>query len=122
MITMDMNKEIIKKRDRGVSVTDICRIYRKSSSTICTILKQKDNIIAVDWSKGVTRITKNCLPITDDVEKLLVLINEKQMQGDTINEPIACEKARQLYADLPEKTPRRSTDEDTQRLVRKIQE
>jgi len=101
MITLEMKKEIIEKRDRGVSVIYICLMYRKSSSTTCTILKQKDKILVVSPSKGVTWIIKNRPPIIDDVEKLLLVwINENQMQGDTIN-------------DLLEKTPRMSTDEDT---------
>ena len=73
MIKLEMKKGIIEKRDRGVSVTYRCQMYRKSSSTICTILKQKDKILAVDPSKCVTRITRNRPPITDDVEKLLLV-------------------------------------------------
>ena len=89
-----MNKEIIEKRDRDVSVTDLCRM---SFSTKCTILKQKDKILAFDLSKGLTMISKNRPPIIDDVEKLLLIwIKENHMQGDTINEPIICEKAQQL--------------------------
>ena len=77
-------------------------MYHKSSSTIYTILKQNDKILAVDPSK-------NRPPIIDNVEKLLLIwINEKQMQGNTI----ICEKARQLYADLFKNMQRMSTDED----------
>jgi len=86
MIKLEVNNEIVEKRDRGVSVTDLCRMYRRSSSTICTILKRKDKLLVVDPSNGVTIITKKRSPIIDDVEKLLLVwINEKQMQGDTIN-------------------------------------
>ncbi|KAK2148380.1 hypothetical protein LSH36_501g08032 [Paralvinella palmiformis] len=59
MMTLEMKKEIIETRDRGVSVTDLCRRYRQPSWTIFTILKPKDKILAVDPSKGMTRITKN---------------------------------------------------------------
>ena len=50
-ITLEMKKENIKKRDRGVNVTDLCPMYRESSLTICIILKQKDKVLAVDPSK-----------------------------------------------------------------------
>ena len=78
-----------------MSVTDL---YRKSFSTICTIPKQKDKIVAVDQSK-------NRPPIIDNVEKLLLVWrNEKQMQGDTINEPIICEKMpKRTYITTEEK-------------------
>ena len=58
MITPEI-KEITEKCHQGVSVTDLWRMYRKSSSTICTILKQKDKVLSVDPPKGVPSICKN---------------------------------------------------------------
>ena len=113
MITLEIKKEIIQKHERGVSVSDLSRMYNKASSTISTILKQKDKIMAVEASKGVSRITKNRPPIIEDVEKLLLVwINEKQLRGDSVGESIICEKARVLHADLLKKQPGTGSEED----------
>ncbi|PNF34252.1 hypothetical protein B7P43_G17273 [Cryptotermes secundus] len=64
---------------------------------ICTILKNKDKIKETDASKGVTRIFTQRLRILDDVERLLLIwINEKQLQGDSINVNIICEKKNEV--------------------------
>ncbi|PNF29464.1 hypothetical protein B7P43_G04543 [Cryptotermes secundus] len=105
-ITLELKRKIIEKRERGVSVADLARTYNRSTSTICTILKNKDKIKEIDASKGVTRISAQRLRVLDDVERLLLIwINEKQLQGDTINENIICEKAKVMFADLVKKTP-----------------
>ena len=44
--------------------------------------------------------------IMDEVEKLLlILIREKELDGDSISEGIICEKALPVYADLIAETP-----------------
>ncbi|CAL7938614.1 unnamed protein product [Xylocopa violacea] len=112
-ITVQMKREIIEKRERGVNVADLARTYNRSTSTICTILKNKDKIKEVDASKGVTRISTQRLRILDDVERLLLRwINEKQLQGDAINENIICQKAKAIFADLVKRTPGSSTSEE----------
>ena len=42
-ITVELKKEIIAKHERGVRVTDLAKEYGRSSSTICTILKRKED-------------------------------------------------------------------------------
>ena len=57
----------------------------------CKILKNKEVIKAADVGKGVT--------VLEGVEKLLfVWISEKELAGDSVNETIICEKARQLHS------------------------
>lgn len=112
-ITIEMKHQIIEKRERGVSVADLARTYNRSTSTISTILKNKEKIKEIDASQGVTRISAQRSRILDDVERLLLIwINEKQLQGDTINENIICEKAKMIFADLIQKTPGSSTAEE----------
>ncbi|PNF22690.1 hypothetical protein B7P43_G07148 [Cryptotermes secundus] len=72
-ITIEMKCKIIEKRERGVSVADLARTYNRSTSTICTILRNKDNIKEIDASKGVTRISTKRLCILEDVERLLLI-------------------------------------------------
>lgn len=60
MITMEVKKEMIEKHERGMRVADIARFYNKSTSTICTILKKKEEIKGLDATKGVTRESKQC--------------------------------------------------------------
>ena len=63
MMSMEIKHEIIEKHERGVRVSDLARQYDRSTSTICTILKQKDAIKAVNPSKGITIISKlRCSP------------------------------------------------------------
>lgn len=111
-ITIELKHEIIKKREEGASVADLARIYNRPSSTICTILKNKDKIKDIDAPVGISRISTKRSHILDNVEKLLLLwINEKQMHGETINQYIICDKAKTIYADLIRTMPESSTME-----------
>nr|XP_034983735.1 tigger transposable element-derived protein 1-like [Zootoca vivipara] len=47
-ITLEMKKEIIRKHDGGVRVTDLAREYRRNPSTIGTTLKMREKILATD--------------------------------------------------------------------------
>ena len=112
-------KEIIGKHERGLGVADLAKLYGRSSSTICTILK-KEEIKKLDVAKGVTMITKQCPNLLEDVEKLLLVwINEKQLKGDSVSEGITCTKAKALYVDLVRMTPgtvKRSVDNVRKRM------
>ncbi|KAM9457775.1 tigger transposable element-derived protein 1-like isoform 1-T1 [Clarias gariepinus] len=113
MITLELKKEIIKKRDRGMRVSDLARFYKKSTSTICGILKKKEEIIRLDAAKGVTRVSKQRPPALEDVEKLLLVwVNEKHLAGDNVTENLICEKAKALYADLVKNQPCTSTENE----------
>lgn len=112
-ITIQTKRKIIEKSERGVSVAELARLYNRSTSTICTILKNKDKFKEIDASKGVTRISTQRLRILDDVERLLLIwIQEKQSQGDIVNENIICEKARVIFGDLVKKTPSSTPEEE----------
>ncbi|GFS79232.1 tigger transposable element-derived protein 1 [Nephila pilipes] len=84
MMSIELKREIIEKHEQGVRVVDLSRQYGRSTSMICTVLKQKESI------KSVT---------------------EKQLQGDTLTQTIICEKARAIYGDLLKQTPQTSIDE-----------
>ncbi|GAA6084930.1 zinc finger homeobox protein 4-like isoform X1 [Tachysurus ichikawai] len=104
MMTMEIKHEIVDKYERGARVSDLARVYDRPTSTICTILKQKDVIKNLNPSKGVTIISKLRSNINDEMEKLLLLwIKEKQMSGDTTTETTICEKASLIYGDLKKK-------------------
>ncbi|UYV75956.1 hypothetical protein LAZ67_13001921 [Cordylochernes scorpioides] len=106
IITMEAKREMIEKHERGMRVTEIARFYKKSTSTICTILKKKKELSELDAAKGVTRLSKQRPRLLEEVEKLiLVWINEKQLAGDTITQNLICEKAKALYAELGSKIP-----------------
>ncbi|XP_034989663.1 tigger transposable element-derived protein 1-like [Zootoca vivipara] len=100
-ITVVMKKEIIRKHDDGMRVTDLAREYGRNTSTIGTILKMREKILAMDAAKGVTRIMPNRPAVLEEVEKLLLIwMKEKQRAGDTVTEAVICEKAKALHADL----------------------
>ena len=101
---MEMKHEIIEKHERGVRVMDLARQYDRSTSTICTILKQKDAIKKVTPAKGTTIISKLRTSIHDEMERLLLLwIREKELAGDSVSETIISEKAIAIYRDLKRK-------------------
>ncbi|XP_033001754.1 tigger transposable element-derived protein 1-like [Lacerta agilis] len=105
-VTLEMKKEIIRKHDGGMRVTDLAREYGRNPSTIGTILKMREKILATDVAKGVTRIFKNRPAVLEEVEKLLLIwLKEKQRAGDTVTEAVICEKAKALHADLVRQQP-----------------
>lgn len=113
MITVEVKKEIIEMHEQGMRVADIARFYNKSTSTICTVLKKKEEIKGLDAAKGVTRVSKRRPRVLEDVEKLLLVwINEKQQAGDILNDNFICEKAKNLYTDLVSNLPVTSTEND----------
>ncbi|XP_072846907.2 major centromere autoantigen B [Pogona vitticeps] len=110
-ITLEMKKEIIRKHNRGMQVIDLAREYRRNPSTISTILKMREKILATDVAKGVTRIMKNWPAVLEEVEKLLLIwMQEKQRVGDRVTEAVICEKAKALYADLVQQAPGASAE------------
>ena len=60
----------MKKDDRGLRVADPAKLHGHSSSTICTILKKKEEIKKVDVAKGLTKQHPNLVYV---VEKLLLV-------------------------------------------------
>ena len=42
MIMVEVKKEIIEKYEQGMQVAEIARFYKKSTLTICSILKKKE--------------------------------------------------------------------------------
>ncbi|GBO46618.1 Tigger transposable element-derived protein 1 [Araneus ventricosus] len=111
MMSIELKREIIEKNEQGVRVADLARQYGRSTSTICTVLKQ-ELIKSITPAKGVTMISKLWSSLHEKMEKLLIVwVTEKQLKGDTLTQDIICEKARTIYGDLLNQTPRISTDE-----------
>ncbi|XP_039608438.1 uncharacterized protein LOC120528359 [Polypterus senegalus] len=105
-IEIELKKKIIEKYEHGVRVTDLATEFKKSKSTISTILKQKDAIKAADVAKGVTVLTKQRPQVLEEVEKLLLSwLSEKQLAGDIVSEAMSCEKARKIHGDLLQHYP-----------------
>ncbi|GBM81699.1 Tigger transposable element-derived protein 1 [Araneus ventricosus] len=112
MMSIELKREIIEKNEQGVRVPDLARQYGRSTSTICTVLKQKESIKGIAPAKGVTIISKLRSSLHEKMEKLLMVwVTEKQLKGHTLTQGIICEKARAIYGDLLNRTPRTSTDE-----------
>ena len=58
-------------------------------------------IQAANVAKGSKVISKERPLIIEEVDELfLVLINEKQLKGDSLSEAFICEKALDIYGDL----------------------
>ncbi|GFT68133.1 tigger transposable element-derived protein 1 [Nephila pilipes] len=112
MMSIELKREIIEKHEQGVRVVDLSRQYGRSTSMICTVLKQKESIKGVTPAKGLTIISKLRTSLHENMEKLLMVLGiEKQLQGDTLTQTIICKKARAIYGDLLKQTPQTSIDE-----------
>ncbi|XP_066231912.1 zinc finger MYM-type protein 1 isoform X2 [Saccopteryx leptura] len=116
MMSIEVKQEIIKKHERGVRVIELARLYNRSSSTICTILKQKDAIKSANTVKRTTVLSQLRTNIHEEMEKLLLVwVKEKELAGDTVTETEICKKARIIYSNLKKKEPSTSKEaaEDT---------
>uniref|UniRef100_A0A5F8G8Y5 HTH CENPB-type domain-containing protein n=1 Tax=Monodelphis domestica TaxID=13616 RepID=A0A5F8G8Y5_MONDO len=112
MMSMKLKQEIIKKYERGVRVSDLAKEYDRSTSTICTILKQKELLKVITPAKGIKIISKLRTSVHEEMERLLLVwLMEKQLTGETVTKSIICEKAQEIYGDLVEQTPGTSMDE-----------
>ncbi|XP_064087280.1 tigger transposable element-derived protein 1-like [Macrobrachium nipponense] len=101
MLPIEVKREIIEKHERGVRVMELARVYERSTSTICTILKQKDAIKSAKTAKGTTLLSQLRTNVHEEMEKLLLVwLKKKGLAGDTVTESIICEKACVIYADL----------------------
>ncbi|XP_068225220.1 putative CENPB DNA-binding domain-containing protein 1 [Palaemon carinicauda] len=116
MMTIKTKHEIIEKHESGVRVTELARQYENSTSTICTLPKQKDAIKTIKPSKGLSILSKLCRDIHDEMESILLIwIDEKQLAGDSMTKTIICEKASRIYDDLKGKQAAEGGDFDTSR-------
>jgi hypothetical protein len=115
MMSIELKREIIEKHEQGVRVIDLARMYGRSTSMICTVLKQKELIKGITPAKGVTIISKLRTSLHEKMEKLLMVwVTEKQLQGGTLTQSIICEKARAIYGDLLKQIPHTSTNEESE--------
>ena len=73
MICIELKKEIIEKHDQGVRVVDLTKQYELSTSTICTILKEKGSIKAIMLAKDIKIINKKRTSLHENTEKLLMV-------------------------------------------------
>ena len=111
MMSIELKHEIIEKHERGVRVVDLAKQYSRSTSTICTILKQKELIKAMTPAKGVKIMSTLRTSVHENMEKLLLVwLTEKHLAGDSIIAAIICKKARAIYSDLLQQTPATSFD------------
>ncbi|XP_068245142.1 putative CENPB DNA-binding domain-containing protein 1 [Palaemon carinicauda] len=114
MMTMAIKHEIIEKHESGVQVIELARQYERSTSTICTILEQKDAIKSTKPSKGLTILSKLSSDIHDEKERLILIsIKRETVGGDSVTEMIICGKASRIYDDLKGKKAAERGDFDT---------
>ncbi|XP_070592841.1 tigger transposable element-derived protein 1-like [Erythrolamprus reginae] len=113
MIPIEAKQEIINLHKKGTRVVDLARKFQRSTSTICTILKQKDILKGVKPAKDATIISQLRTSVHEEMERLLLIwIKEKELAGDTITEAVISEKARAIFFDLKSNEPSSSGDPD----------
>jgi hypothetical protein len=64
-----VKKEIIAKHENGVRVSDLGTHLGMASSTICTILKNRETIKKAGFASGMRVITKQISRTIEEVEK-----------------------------------------------------
>ncbi|XP_068201725.1 tigger transposable element-derived protein 1-like [Palaemon carinicauda] len=110
-MTMETKLDIIKKYEEGTRNVALTMAYSRNQSTIGTIIKNKEAIKASKSSKGTTVLASGRTPIKDEMERLLLLlIKEKEIDGDALTQSVISHKASAIFADLLE-AQRDSRDE-----------
>ena len=93
------------KYENGVRVSDPAAQYNMTKLHDFNFLKNKKTIKAAEFAKGVSILHSKQRPqIMDEVEKPLQILITEELDGDSINEGIICEKAQHIYADLLKET------------------
>ena len=111
-MTLDIKCEIIQKHGDGMRIIDLAREYGRNKSTIATILKQKEVLLASKPAKGVSIISKRRSIANEEMEKLLLIwLQEKELAGESVTETIIREKALAIYEDLVKNMPGTSEDD-----------
>ncbi|KAM3936129.1 tigger transposable element-derived protein 1-like [Leptodactylus fuscus] len=113
MISIEMKQEMIKLHEKGTRVIELARMYDWSTSTICTILKQKVIIKSAKPAKGMTVLSQLRTSVHEEMERLLLIwIKEKELAGDTVTEAIISAKAHAIFSDLKNNQSSMLEDQD----------
>ncbi|XP_064116538.1 tigger transposable element-derived protein 1-like [Macrobrachium nipponense] len=114
MMSLEIKLEIVEKHEQGMRVKELAKHYDRTTSTICTILKQKESLKKIKPAKGVKIISKRHTDVHEKMENLLLVwLTEKQLAGDSVTEGIICEKAHSIFSDLQLQTPGTSMEEES---------
>ncbi|XP_052896274.1 tigger transposable element-derived protein 1-like [Anopheles moucheti] len=98
---IELKREIIEKYEQGARVTDLARMYGRSTSTICAVLKRKELIKNMAPAKGVKIMSRLHSALHSEMEKLLMAwMAREQQKGENLTQPTICDKAREIYGDL----------------------
>uniref|UniRef100_UPI00358E7BA4 tigger transposable element-derived protein 1-like isoform X2 n=1 Tax=Myxine glutinosa TaxID=7769 RepID=UPI00358E7BA4 len=113
-LTMEKKLDIIKRSDKGETLSQIGRSLDLNRSTVGTIVKDKTRILQhIKGSAPMksTIITKQRSGVIADMEKLLILWLEDQNQRRApVSLVLIQEKAKGLYGDLKNKLGEGSSD------------
>jgi len=70
MTMVEMKKELIIKWEKGTRLSDLAVQYSMATSTISTVLKNREAIKAADVAKREKSLISKRLPTVEEVEKL----------------------------------------------------
>ncbi|XP_064101254.1 tigger transposable element-derived protein 1-like [Macrobrachium nipponense] len=71
MMSLEIKLEIVEKHEQGMRVKELAKHYNCTTSTICTILKQKESLKKIKPAKGVKIISKHRTDVHEKMENLL---------------------------------------------------
>jgi hypothetical protein len=105
VLTIKQKVEVLRKIDRGVSVSQLCREYGVGQSTICNIKAQKNKILQfVAGSVSMAGISKRKTlrgPNNIDLDKMVYeWFRQHMSEGIPISGPMLMEKAKSYHKEL----------------------
>lgn len=105
-IPIQLKQQIIENREKGVKVSKLAQMYNRSTSTICSILKEKNMLKTLTASKGLSRRSEKRADVLNEVERLLLIwINQQRSKTGHLTQNVICEEAKRIYKDILERTP-----------------
>ncbi|XP_040579754.1 uncharacterized protein [Lepeophtheirus salmonis] len=104
-ISLETKLDILKRKDRGDRSTDIANAYGFGTSTVCTILKNRDQILKLSsipcMMGSFYDTTRTRGGKMHEMERILnTWILEQNEMNSVLNGPVIQEKAREIWVDI----------------------
>ena len=98
-LTLEQKQEIIRDVEKGAKNVEICRKYNLSSSTVSTVVKQKNKIFGQHkFGDGSKRMRKSTYADVEDA--LFLWLKDARTKSVPVSGPLLKEKANKFAKDM----------------------